>query len=164
MTGAFAGKNLILIMMESTDDWLVTPEYMPNLWQMEREGLYFPNYYSPMFLSAGTFNAEFSANTGRIAPEYHVRNSYYTEHALPYSLANLFRDAGYRAQSYHAAAPGIYNRGQIHLNFGYESCAAMTRSSRTSRFSASSLRIPATGRTRPSSRTLRSRTSSAPVP
>ena len=121
MTGAFAGKNLILIMMESTDDWLVTPEYMPNLWQMEREGLYFPNYYSPMFLSAGTFNAEFTANTGLIAPEYHVRNSYYTEHALPYSLANLFRDAGYRAQSYHAAAPGIYNRGQIHLNFGYES-------------------------------------------
>lgn len=121
MTGAFAGKNLILIMMESVDDWLVTPEYMPNLWRMEQEGLYFPNYYAPIFLAAATFNSEFTANTGMIAPEYQVRNSYYAEHALPYSLANLFRDAGYRARSYHAANPNIYNRGQIHLNFGYES-------------------------------------------
>ena len=121
MTGAFAGKNLIFIMMESMDDWLVTPEYMPNLWRMEQEGLYFPNYYAPIFLAAATFNSEFTANTGLIAPEYQVRNSYYAEHALPYSLANLFCDAGYRARSYHAANPNIYNRGQIHLNFGYES-------------------------------------------
>lgn len=121
MTGAFAGKNLILIMMESVDDWLVTPEYMPNLYRLEQEGVYFRNYYAPIFLAAATFNSEFTANTGLIAPEYQVRNSYYAEHALPYSLANLFRDAGYRARSYHAANPNIYNRGQIHLNFGYES-------------------------------------------
>ena len=121
MTGAFAGKNLILIMMESVDDWLVTPEYMPNLYRLEQEGVYFRNYYAPIFLAAATFNSEFTANTGMIAPEYQVRSSYYAEHALPYSLANLFRDAGYRARSYHAANPNIYNRGQIHLNFGYES-------------------------------------------
>ena len=121
MTGAFAGKNLILIMMESVDDWLVTPEYMPNLYRLEQEGVYFRNYYAPIFLAAATFNSEFTANTGLIAPEYQVRNSYYAEHALPYSLANLFCDAGYRARSYHAANPNIYNRGQIHLNFGYES-------------------------------------------
>ena len=121
MTGAFAGKNLILIMMESVDDWLVTPEYMPNLYRLEQEGVHFRNYYAPIFLAAATFNSEFTANTGLIAPEYQVRNSYYAEHALPYSLANLFRDAGYSARSYHAANPNIYNRGQIHLNFGYES-------------------------------------------
>lgn len=121
MTGAFAGKNLILIMMESVDDWLVTPEYMPNLYRLEQEGVYFRNYYAPIFLAAATFNSEFTANTGMIAPEYQVRNSYYTEHALPYSLPNRFRDAGYCARSFHAANPSIYNRGQIHLNFGYES-------------------------------------------
>ena len=121
MTGAFAGKNLILIMMESVDDWLVTPEYMPNLYRLEQKGVYFRNYYAPIFLAAATFNSEFTANTGMIAPEYQVRNSYYAEHALPYSLANLFCDAGYRDRSYHAANPNIYNRGQIHLNFGYES-------------------------------------------
>ena len=86
MTGAFAGKNLIFIMMESMDDWLVTPEYMPNLYRLEQEGVYFRNYYAPIFLAAATFNSEFTANTGMIAPEYQVRNSYYAEHALPYSL------------------------------------------------------------------------------
>lgn len=121
MTGAFAGKNLILIMMESVDDWLVTPEYMPNLYRLEQEGVDFRNYYAPIFLAAATFNSEFTANTGMIAPEYQVRNSYYSEHALPYSLPNRFRDAGYCARSFHAANPNIYNRGQIHLNFGYES-------------------------------------------
>lgn len=121
MAGAFAGKNLILIMMESVDDWLVTPEYMPNLYRLEQEGVYFRNYYAPIFLAAATFNSEFTANTGMIAPEYQVRNSYYSEHALPYSLPNRFRDAGYCARSFHAANPNIYNRGQIHLNFGYES-------------------------------------------
>ena len=121
MTGAFAGKNLILIMMESVDDWLVTPEYMPNLYRLEQEGVYFRNYYAPIFLAAATFNSEFTANTGMIAPEYQVRNSYYSEHALPYSLPNRFRDAGYCTRSFHAANPSIYNRGQIHLNFGYES-------------------------------------------
>lgn len=121
LTGAFAGKNLILIMMESMDDWLVTPEYMPNLYRLEQEGVYFRNYYAPIFLAAATFNSEFTANTGMIAPEYQVRNSYYAEHALPYSLPNRFRDAGYCARSFHAANPSIYNRGQIHLNFGYES-------------------------------------------
>lgn len=121
MTGAFAGKNLILIMMESVDDWLVTPEYMPNLYRLEQEGVYFRNYYAPIFLAAATFNSEFTANTGMIAPEYQVRNSYYSEHALPYSLPNRFRDAGYCARSFHAANPNIYNRRQIHLNFGYES-------------------------------------------
>ena len=119
MTGAFADKNLILIMMESIDDWLVTPEYMPNLWRMEQEGLYFPNYYAPMFLAAGTFNAEFTANTGLIAPQTGARNAMYAENAMPYSLANLFRSAGYRAESYHSASPSIYNRGEIHLNFGF---------------------------------------------
>lgn len=121
MTGAFAGKNLIFIMKESMDDWLVTPEYMPNLYRLEQEGVYFRNYYAPIFLAAATFNSEFTANTGMIAPEYQVRNSYYTEHALPYSLPNRFRNAGYCARSFHAANPNIYNRGQIHLNFGYES-------------------------------------------
>lgn len=48
-----------------------------------------------------------------------ARNAEYAENAMPYSLANLFRNAGYRAESYHSASPSIYNRGEIHLNFGF---------------------------------------------
>ena len=121
MTGAFAGKNLILIMMESVDDWLVTPEATTELYPLALHGAHPLSHSRPIAAAAATFNSEFTANTGMIAPEYQVRNSYYSEHALPYSLPNRFRDAGYCARSFHAANPNIYNRGQIHLNFGYES-------------------------------------------
>ena len=114
MTGAFAGKNLILIMMESVDDWLVTPEYMPNLYRLEQEGVYFRNYYAPIFLAAATFNSEFTANTGMIAPEYQVRNSYYSEHALPYSLPNRFRDAGYSLLSPATKAKAPVGHASMH--------------------------------------------------
>ena len=108
MTGAFAGKNLIFIMMESMDDWLVTPEYMPNLWRMEQEGLYFPNYYAPMFLSAGTFNSEFTANTAssrrsitcatRIMPSMRCR--------IRWRICFVTRASS--ARSYHAAKPRTF--------------------------------------------------------
>lgn len=47
--------------------------------------------------AADTFHAEFTANAGLAAPQSGVRNSFYAESDLLYSLANLFRDAGYRA-------------------------------------------------------------------
>lgn len=95
---------------------------MPNLYRLEQEGVYFRNYYAPIFLAAATFNSEFTANTGMIAPEYQVRNSYYSEHAAPYSLPNPLPRCGLlRTDPSMRPNPSIYNRGQIHLNFGYES-------------------------------------------
>lgn len=120
MTGAFAGKNLILIMMESIDTFLVTPEYMPNFYALQQESISFSNYYSPMYISAATFNAEFIANTGLVPPTGGITNDAYVEYAFPYSLAHLFENAGYTANSFHSADAVIYNRGQIHRNFGYE--------------------------------------------
>lgn len=120
MTGALAGKNLIMIMMESIDSWLVTPEYMPNLYALQQESMAFSNYYSPMYISAATFNAEFIANTGLVPPTSGIPNDAYVEYAFPYSLAHLFENAGYTANSFHSANAIIYNRGAIHQNFGYE--------------------------------------------
>lgn len=120
MTGALAGKNLIMIMMESIDSWLVTPEYMPNLYALQQESIAFSNYYSPMYISAATFNAEFIANTGLVPPTGGITSDAYVEYAFPYSLAHLFENAGYTANSFHSADAVIYNRGQIHRNFGYE--------------------------------------------
>ena len=74
MTGVFAGKNALFIMLESIDTWMLTPEYMPNLYGVQQDSIQFVNHYSPMFISAGTFNTEFTANTGLIPP--HQRNQY----------------------------------------------------------------------------------------
>jgi phosphoglycerol transferase MdoB-like AlkP superfamily enzyme len=120
MSGIFAGKNLILVQLESIDTWLLTEDYMPNLYRLQQEGIDFTDYYAPMFTNAGTFGSEFTANTGLISPTTGINIKAYSTYDYPESLANLFRNAGYSANSFHPAAGTIYNREAIHANWGYE--------------------------------------------
>ena len=118
--GLLKGDNLILVLMESVDTWMVTPEYMPNLCAVMQEGVHFTNYYAPMYIAAATFNSEFAVNTGLAAPPVGVSNEAYTAFSFPFSAAHLFRNAGYTANSFHIGDPAVYNRGDVHKNFGYE--------------------------------------------
>lgn len=120
MTGAFEGKNVILVLLESIDTWLLTEDYMPNLYALQQDGINCVNHYSPMFISAATFGSEFTVNTGLLAPTNGINSQAYATYAFPYSLAHLFEAAGYTANSFHSASPSIYNRGVIHENWGYE--------------------------------------------
>ena len=70
LTGALEGKNLIMVMLESMDTWLATPEIMPNLCALRDQSVDFVNFYTPLFLSAGTFNTEITSQTGA-APRQH---------------------------------------------------------------------------------------------
>lgn len=119
-TGLFQGKNLMYIMLESVDTWLLTEDYMPNLYALKEQSIDFVNHYSPMYITAGTFNTEFIANTGLVPPTSGVDSKVYVNNSFPNSLAKLFREAGYSANSFHSASPTIYNRGAIHQNLGYE--------------------------------------------
>ncbi len=120
MTGALRDKNLIMVMMESVDTWLVTPDYMPNLYRLRQEGVNFANFYTPLFLSAGTFNTEIISQTGLIPAVSGFSSAGYSTNEFPLSLANQFKQAGYIANSFHSANPGIYSRGSIHTNLGFE--------------------------------------------
>ncbi len=120
MTGLLEGKNVIMVMMESIDDWMVDEKYMPTVSYMMENGIDFTNHFSCTFGTGYTFNTEFSANTG-----YHARSAgtpaaALSENAYPYSLANLFRAKGYSARSFHFNTPDFYNRGEMHRAFGYE--------------------------------------------
>lgn len=120
MTGIFEGKNLIMIMLESIDTFLLQEEYMPNLYGLQQESIQFENHYTPLFLSAATFNTEVMTLTGMIPPTYGFNGSNYMRNDYPLSLPNLFRNAGYSANTFHPSNPHIYNRGDIHVNFGME--------------------------------------------
>ncbi len=120
MTGVFAGKNLILIQLEAIDTWMLTEEVMPNLYRIRQESLDFVNHYAAVYITAGTFNTEFIANTGLIPPSSGVPITVYSENAFPYSLPRLFRNAGYSANSFHGSPGTVYGREAIHLNWGYE--------------------------------------------
>ncbi len=120
MTGALKDKNLIMVMMESIDTWLVTPEYMPNLYRLQEESVNFSHFYTPLYLSAGTFTTEIVSQTGLIPAVSGLSSSAYSTNQFPLSLANLFKREGYAANSFHSAYPSIYSRGSVHANLGFE--------------------------------------------
>lgn len=48
------------------------------------------NHYSTLYISAGTFNTEFIANTSLIPPSSGIDTKVYKDNYFPYSIANLF--------------------------------------------------------------------------
>lgn len=120
MTGIFEGKNLIYIMLESIDTWMIEEEYMPELYALQQKSINFVNHYSPLFINAGTFNTEFTSLTGQLTPTSGTLKSTYTDNCFLWSLPSLFREKGYSANSFHSAEPVIYNRGTIHRAIGFE--------------------------------------------
>lgn len=118
-TGALKDKNLIMVMLESIDTWMITPEYMPNLYRLQQNSLELTRFYTPLFLPAATFNTEMITQTGAIPPASGVTNGIYATNQYPLSLAHLFTQRGYSADSFHAWPPKIYNRGNVHLNLGF---------------------------------------------
>ena len=120
MSGIFEGKNLMLIQLESIDTWMLTENYMPNLYAIKQNSLSFANHYAPAYITAGTFNTEFMVNTSLIPAQPGVSMGVYTDNAFPNSIANLFVDKGYTARSFHGSEAEIYTRGAIHQNLGYE--------------------------------------------
>lgn len=120
MSGLFQGKNLILVQLEAIDTWMLTEDYMPSLWSLKQESIDFTQHYTPAYITAGTFNTEFMVNSGLLPAESGVPSTVYTQNAFPNSLANLFRQAGYTAQSFHGSEGDVYNREAVHKNLGYE--------------------------------------------
>ena len=68
MTGIFKGKNVVLVLMESMDDWMITENDTPTLCRLMDEGINFTNFYTPGYGSARTLNSEFCMNTGIYLP------------------------------------------------------------------------------------------------
>lgn len=119
--GIFKDKNLIFVMMEAMDDWLISEKVTPTIYHMMQHGFNFTNHYSPNYVTGSTSNTEFVANTGiypninNMSPNYlYVNNTY------AYSLANLFKNSGYIVNSFHRSFGNIYNRDNMHRSFGYE--------------------------------------------
>ena len=120
MTGALRGKNLIMIMVESLDTWMLREDVTPNLCALREQSVDLIHHYTPLYLNAGTFSTEFSSLTGIIPPMSGVSTDAYVENSLPAALPRLFARAGYRVNSFHPANGAIYNRGAIHKNLGFE--------------------------------------------
>ncbi len=120
-SGIFKGKNVIAVMMESIDDWMINETYTPTIKYMMDNGINLNNHYAPAFGTGYTFNTEFTFNTGFYTPKSVVTAVNFSSNSYPYSLPNLFKNAGYSVNSFHYNNSEFYNRGIMHKSFGYES-------------------------------------------
>lgn len=120
MTGILRGKNVVFVLMESMDDWMITEQYTPTLRYMMDNGINFTNHYMPHRGTGYTFNAEFAMNTGFYCPRGVSSTSVYVNHSFPYAMPAMFGEEGYRVSSFHFNGPEFYNRKSMHRRFGYE--------------------------------------------
>ena len=119
MTGIFAGKNVVLVLMESMDDWALG-YHTPTINRLMQEGINFTNFYTPMYGGVRTFNTEFCINTGSFLS---TRGGYafdYVTNHFDQSIANVLAGEGYSAKTYHYNTPQFYSRGEFIPAMGYE--------------------------------------------
>ena len=120
-SGLFKDKNLILIQLEGTDNWLLNEKDTPTLHKMMNEGINFNNHYSYYNGGGSTFNSEFAVNTGFITPLSFTKNAYqFNKNEFPNSLAHIFKDMGYSVNAFHKNTGEYYSRTVNYINWGYD--------------------------------------------
>ncbi len=119
MTGIFEGKNVILVLMESMDDFALG-EHTPTINRLMEEGISFTNFYTPGYGGVRTFNSEFCGNTGSFLTTSGGYAFDYITNDYRQSLANVLRSEGYSAKVYHYNSPDFYSRGVFSPAMGYE--------------------------------------------
>lgn len=119
MTGSLVGKNVILVQMESLDDWIINQENTPTIFRLMNEGINFTNMYTCIYGSGSTFSTEFAFNAGIYQSTTGTAAYSSIRSSFPFSLANTFRSLGYTTQSFHQNVGNYYNRSFMHEALGY---------------------------------------------
>ena len=119
MTGMYEGKNVILVLMESMDDFAMGA-HTPAINRMMEEGINFTDFYTPVYGSVRTFNSEFCVNTGSFLSSQGGYAFDYVTNDYSQSLASLLANRGYSAKVYHYNDPSFYSRGVFSPAMGYE--------------------------------------------
>lgn len=120
-SGIFKGKNIIFVMMESMDNFLITETYTPALQYMSEHGINFNQHHAAIFGAGGTFNTEFTSLTGYHSPNSGNAAYEFSNHDFSYSLPNVMSQEGYFSKSFHFNQGSYYNRRLMHSALGFQS-------------------------------------------
>ncbi|MDO4617354.1 MAG: LTA synthase family protein [Lachnospiraceae bacterium] len=117
-TGAFAGKNLIMITAEALSDCAVDENLTPTLYRMANNGFRFEDFYQPSW-GGSTSTGEFSFVTG-IIPLYGEETILETQNNnLYFTPGNALQRQKYFSRAYHNGNNTFYSRHLTHQNLGY---------------------------------------------
>lgn len=120
MTGIYKGKNVVAVLMESIDDWLVTPDDMPVLYELSQKGIFFNDFYTPDYANGWTFNTEFAFNNGVYPYSNGNTAGSLSGNSFDMSLPSVLRENGYSANMFHYNEAEYYNRDVMSKAFGYD--------------------------------------------
>lgn len=122
-TAAAQGKNLIIIQMESFQNFLINleidgQEITPNMNRLMNENFYFPNFYQQVG-QGNTSDAEFVVNTSFYIPPRGAASGVYSGKQLP-SLPKLLKEQGYNSATFHTNVVEFWNRGEMYQALGFD--------------------------------------------
>jgi len=119
MTGLLKDKNIVLVLMESMDDWMIG-DHTPTIARLMAEGINFTNFYTPPYGGIRTFNTEFCINTGSFLSSQGGYAFDYVTNGYSQSLASVLAGEGYSAKTFHYNDPSFYSRDVFSEAMGYE--------------------------------------------
>ena len=124
MTGGYAGKNVVLAVIESGEWYDINPEYTPTLYALASQGLAMTNYYardktnhSEALSILGSYPADIdnSVVPSFSNPEGLLNND------LGFTSANILSERGYTTNYFHANDGDFYGRDLTHSSlYGFE--------------------------------------------
>ncbi|MFF2481193.1 LTA synthase family protein [Paenibacillus sp. NPDC058071] len=122
LNGVAKGKNLIIIQMESFQNFLINlkidgQEITPNMNKLANENFYFKHFYQGVG-QGNTSDAEFIVNTSFYIPPNGAATGVYAGKQLP-SLPKLMQEHGYDTATFHTNVVEFWNRGEMYKALGF---------------------------------------------
>jgi lipoteichoic acid synthase len=121
--GAARGKNLIIILLESTQNFVINMkvggrEITPNLNRIAAEGFFFPNFYSQIG-PGSTSDAEFLIQYSLYPlAEEHIFSSYYS---VPLKgIPDILKARGYHVYLFHGNVETFWSRDKMYGHHGLD--------------------------------------------
>ena len=116
MTGRFAGKNLVVLTVETGEWYAINKEYTPTLYAMASQGFAMTNYYA----KDKTNHSEAMSILGSYPLKVEEIASI-KDHTLPFTSANVLKSDGYTANYFHANDGYFYKRHDTHESlYGFD--------------------------------------------
>ncbi len=113
------GKNLIMIMTETVEQYAIDPLLTPTLYQLYNSSYFFTNTYG-VAKTNYTYDAEFKALTSMMYYNNDNLMHSFANNTFNNSLPSLLKNKGYSVNAFHSYYGSFFNRQNMYRALGFE--------------------------------------------